>query len=242
MPILVADCPRCGAQEMTFDLLQAQNIPDNNTSLTPSEFNIPSRKKFEAFCVCRNCHRSTIFVMRSLHILKPNNDFSNYVLEYPSTVNAIADIIEYVCIKDMCSTEPPEHVPSNIEAIFREGATCLSVECFNAAGTMFRLCVDLATKPLLLKNDENGLNNHIRRTLGPRLNWLFENNILPDDLHELSGCIRDDGNDGAHQGTLQKVDAEDLLDFTGALLERLYTEPEKLKLAKKRRTERRSNP
>jgi hypothetical protein len=38
---------------------------------------------------------------------------------------------------------------------------------------------------------------------------------------------------------LNKADAEDLLDFTVALLERLYTEPERLKLAKARREERR---
>jgi len=38
----------------------------------------------------------------------------------------------------------------------------------------------------------------------------------------------------AHAGTLNKIDAQDLLDFTHALLERLYTEPERLRLAKVR--------
>jgi hypothetical protein len=41
------------------------------------------------------------------------------------------------------------HLPANIENAFSEGAGCLSIECFNAAATMFRLCVDLATRPLL---------------------------------------------------------------------------------------------
>jgi hypothetical protein len=49
-----------------------------------------------------------------------------------------------------------------------------------------------------------------------------------------------DGNDGAHVGSLKKTDAEELLDFTVALLERMYTEPEKLRLAKDRRDSRRS--
>jgi hypothetical protein len=51
--------------------------------------------------------------------------------------------------------------------------------------------------------------------------------------------VREDGNDGAHDGTLGKEDAEDLLDFTTALLERIYTEPERLRLAQERREKRR---
>ena len=55
----------------------------------------------------------------------------------------------------------------------------------------------------------------------------------------MSSCVKDDGNDGAHAGTLKKADAEDILDFTVALLERMYTEPERLRLAKARRDSRR---
>jgi hypothetical protein len=58
-------------------------------------------------------------------------------------------------------------------------------------------------------------------------------------VREISTCIREDGNDGAHQGTLTKEDAEDLLDFTTALLERLFTEPRRLEIAQERRKERR---
>jgi hypothetical protein len=58
-------------------------------------------------------------------------------------------------------------------------------------------------------------------------------------LRELASCVREDGNDGAHAGTLSKEDAEDLLDFTCALLERLITEPKRLELAEARRNERR---
>jgi len=51
---------------------------------------------------------------------------------------------------------------------------------------------------------------------------------------------RERRNDGAHAGSLTKVDAEDLLDFTTSLLERLFTEPERLKLAEARRAARRT--
>jgi hypothetical protein len=45
----------------------------------------------------------------------------------------------------------------------------------------------------------------------------------------------------AHGGTLKNEDADDLLDFTVELLERLYTEPAKLKLAEERRKARRED-
>ena len=142
-------------------------------------------------------------------------------------------------VKDKATVEPPEFIPENIESIFREGATCLAVGCNNAAGTMFRLCIDLVTKSMLPEGEVEGLNYRTRRDLGLRLPWLFDNGHLPEALRELSSCVREDGNDGAHAGTLQKRDAEDLLDFSRILLERIYTEPERLRLAQERRQQRR---
>ena len=145
----------------------------------------------------------------------------------------------FISLKHAAASEPPEFLPKPISEAYREGATCITVECFNAAATMFRLCLDLATRPLLPEKDENELNPKIRRDLGLRLPWLFKNKLLPADLQELSSCVKEDGNDGAHAGTLKKEDAEDLLEFTHAFLDRLYSEPERLRLAKERRTLRR---
>jgi hypothetical protein len=71
------------------------------------------------------------------------------------------------------------------------------------------------------------------------LPWLFAKGLVPEALKEMSSCIKEDGNDGAHAGSLTRVDVEDLLDFTTALLERMYTEPERLRLAQERRASRR---
>ncbi|CAG9238659.1 hypothetical protein BGLA2_860017 [Burkholderia gladioli] len=102
---------------------------------------------------------------------------------------------------------------------------------------MFRLCLDFATKALM-PDDTPGLNAQGRRSLGLRMNWMFENNILPAALQDLAQCVKDDGNDGAHDGTLSAVDAEDLQEFTFELLERLYTEQKRLQIAKDRRAAR----
>ena len=162
------------------------------------------------------------------------------VLKVQGALNKYFQAKRYISLKDQGAAAPPEHVPEDIAKVFREGATSLVVECWNAAGTMFRVCVDLATRPTLPDGEVPGLTKKVRRDLGLRLPWLFDNGKLPADLRELSSAVREDGNDGAHQGTLKKEDAEDLLDFTTALLERIFTEPTRLRLAKERRLKRRA--
>ncbi len=230
MAELVANCPRCHAQKITFDIIAAH--------VTYVKYDW--QQWYESFCKCRHCHRATIFVLSE-------NVHGNYklvhekgLLSFKGAVNTYVDIEGFISLKDTATTEPPEHIPDDVEKVFREGATCLAVGCNNAAGTMFRLCIDIVTRGMLPEEDANGLNKRIRRDLGLRLPWMFDQCILPESLRDLSACVREDGNDGAHAGTLKREDAEDLLDFTIMLLERIYTEPARLKLAKARRDSRRS--
>jgi Domain of unknown function (DUF4145) len=228
MIMLVADCPRCTTKSITFDVSAVQLVG------AESQPKGAARKVFEAFAVCRNCFRSVTFVIRQ------RSDAAKLPLDTQGSLNNSYDVIRFVNVKDLGAVAPPEHIPDNIEKIFREGATCLKVECWNAAGTMFRTCVDLATRPLLPEGEAAGLSSKTRRDLGLRLPWLFENRQMPNDLRGLSTAIREDGNDGAHEGTLTREDAEDLLDFT-TLLERIYTQPKQLELAEERRTKRRES-
>jgi hypothetical protein len=225
MAELVADCSRCGSCKITFDLTQENLI------------RVEHKWKYwyEAFCVCRNCHRSSIFVLAQAVNSDRGIVHESGLVKLKGSVNRLMRIEGLISKKDEATVRPPEHLPVQIEEAFREGATCLAVGCYNAAGTMFRLCVDLATRTLLPEHEIAGLNPKVRRDLGLRLPWLFTNDLLPAVLHDLSSCIKDDGNDGAHAGTLGKEDAEDMLDFTNSLLERLYTEPENLRLAQIRR-------
>jgi hypothetical protein len=230
MSELVANCPRCGAQEMTFDLV---------TQL-PLYVKYDWQDWFEAFCICRSCRRSTTFVLSQKQI-SDKEEIKKGLANLNRAVNRLMNIEGYISLKDAAAKKPPDDLPERIGAVFREGAACLSIGCFNAAGTMFRLCIDLSTRAMLPEGEVKGLNSRVRRDLGLRLPWLFDNGILPEALQELSSCVKDDGNDGAHEGTLKKEDAEDLLDFTYALLERIYTEPKRLQLAKERRLARRES-
>lgn len=230
MSELVADCPRCGSSRMTFDLI----------SHTLVGYRHQWQSWYEAFCICRHCSRSTVFLLSEKGIEESKVIRQAGLPKLTIAANKLVSIENYVSLKDTKSIDPPDYLPRELLSVFAEGATCLAVGCFNAAGTMFRLCVDLATKSLLPEGDNDGLNSKIRRNLGLRLPWLFEHGLLPVALKDLSSCIKEDGNDGAHDGSLGKEDAEDLLDFTFALLERMYTEPERLRIAKERRDSRRA--
>ena len=215
MSQLVENCPRCGAKKTTFDVLGSNDIGRG-----PAGW----ESRFEAFCVCRNCRKATVF---ALQLSKPElrSVFSdigpNGLVKQQISLNDAFGSLDHISPKDDLPVEPPSHLPRHVEAAFREGATCLKVRCYNAAGTMFRLCVDYATQALLPAEDADGSPSiKHRRELGSRLQWLFDHNKLPHDLHELAQCLKEDGNDGAHRGTLTEADAEDLLDFTTHLLER----------------------
>jgi len=228
MSLLIADCPRCGTKEITFDL--------------KSQILLHKRSEWvqclEIFCQCRACFKSTVFLVsqREYDYTKIIDDgLSNCKI----AVNKIVKVERYIGLQDNNAEKPPEFLPENICKIFNEGSACMSIGCYNAAATMFRLCLDLTTKDLL-PDEAQSLNNSIRRNLGLRLPWLFENKLLPESIKELSTCIKDDGNDGAHEGILTKEDVADILDFTFILLERIYTEPKRLELAAQRRAERRT--
>jgi hypothetical protein len=229
MAEIVADCPRCGANRITFDVRDTVHLDRQYDWLN----------RFEAFCRCRNCKRTTTFVLKQA---KANWGDTQRPMEpalYGSSLGPFFECDRYISLVDRNRVAAPEHTPKPVAAAFDEAASCLTVQAWNGAAAMFRLSIDLATKPLLPAADTPGLNRRTRRDLAPRLNWLLANGFIPRELADLSDCIREDGNDGAHDGTLTKEDAADLLDFAIAMFERLYTEPERLKIAKARRESRR---
>jgi hypothetical protein len=241
MATLVADCPRCRASEHTFDVRSHVKRPPNDHGAAPW------CRRAEVFAECRNCHRPTVFLVEVKDYERSGSFTKTEYWTSVNSLNSIFRILRYISLRDNTARTPPEHVPAVISEVFVEGATCLAIGCFNAAGTMFRLCLDLATKDLLpappgeADNAEPGApNRKQRRDLGLRIPWLIGAGLLPRELGAIADVVKEDGNDGAHAGTLAKEDAEDLADFTEVLLERLYTEPARIELAKARRLERRA--
>src|SRR5215469_8238227 len=143
MSELVANCPRCGSVNMTFDVRSTHCYQSHDW-----------RREYEAFCVCRQCGRATMFILALANSSVPGTiantrleDINGCINQDQYTGRGLVIVRGFVSLKNMATSKPPEHLPKNINDAFTEGATCLAVECFNAAGTMFRLCIDLATRP-----------------------------------------------------------------------------------------------
>lgn len=228
---LVDDCPRCNARNITFTVLGGGPFKEDiDPDLMPDA---------EILCMCRACYNSSIFAVYPKNY---SNKHSPAVIDWKNAQFNIKEYFELIGVvtpADVSVNPPPQHLPHNIELAFNEGSKCLSVNCYNAAATMFRLCLDFATKALLPTEGEPAA--RIRRSLGLRMEWLFENGSLPAALEDLAECVKDDGNDGAHEGILDKESALDLEDFTRELLTNLYTVPARLAEAKRRREARHSS-
>jgi hypothetical protein len=185
---------------------------------------------------------ATFVVALSKIRLQERFEKENALVSFDGSLNLAFNVERYISCRDEIGRAPPKHLPDPINAAFSEGAICLAVGAPNAAACMFRLCVDLATRPLLPDTKDVSLkqpNEKQRRDLGLRLAWLFDNGHLPDSLRSLAKCIREDANDGAHVGNLTTEDTLDLVEFTERLLNRLITEPRELELAGERRLARR---
>lgn len=227
--MLVANCPRCGARNMTFDVRGDLHVGTNHGW----------QRVYELFAVCRSCQRSTVFVRA-----QEDSDAAGGPLgrtsptAYEGSLMGLLGGGAFICIKDLVTAAAPDHCPVAVEAAFREGVTCLAVECFNAAGAMFRRCVDLATQPMIEEIEERILAAGTRGDVALRLTWLFDRGYLPEALRELSSCMRIDDTGAAYSGPLGVAEAEDMHDFATSLLECLYSEPKRIEIAKQRRLRR----
>ncbi|HFE9908094.1 TPA: DUF4145 domain-containing protein [Acinetobacter baumannii] len=243
MSTFVLNCPKCLAQNSTFS---AEAYKANLTS----EYRI-----WEIFSVCRACSHSMVITAKvtpsiynslvrstisSERLSLIHSRLSDLILKESTHLNDYFFNFGYYPIIPM-STEPPEYLPIEIEEIFTEASKCLSIGCFNASAAMFRLCLDIVTKKIVEQNENLGPTRENKKTIHSRLSWIFQNNILHRNLEELARCIKDDGNDGAHDGNIGKAEADDLLDFTVVLLDNVYTQPERIRLAQERRLQRRQS-
>ena len=231
MPTIVQNCPRCSAKNMTFDVV--------------SDIYVGSKydwqRYFEICSICRKCHSHVVSLI-SLRDAKNKDVFkeNGKLIQQGGDLAQWFNFDRFITIADSEAKPLPDSLPEPIKSAFFEGVRCIAIGCPNAAGAMFRLCLDLATRGLLPELDiQDGPDKHTRRNLAPRLRWLFENEKLHQDLNDLSSAVKGNGDDGAHEGSLTAADAEDIYDFSYELLNRIYSQPARLASAAKRRTDRR---
>jgi hypothetical protein len=234
MAEFVSDCPRCGARKSTHDVFSSVIVGTQYRWMQIVELS----------CICRTCRRMSIHLVSRKEPKDEHDKFFkdvgsiNTTSTFAGSLNQIVDFKRHVSVWDTATLPTPEHLPLEVEQVVKEANRCMSANCWNAASAMYRLALDLVTKALLPESGEPA--SKIRRSLGLRLDWLFDNDKLPPALRELAHCVKEDGNDGAHVGILTKENAEDLQDFAYRLLDRVVSEPKRLELAAERRIARRN--
>ena len=137
MSILVANCPRCGSNRITFDV----------TAQVYHATEYGWKDWYEVFSTCRNCRRPTIFLV-ALTEMQMRDTFKsdNALVKLQGSLNSQFEVDRPITLRDNVTINPPDHLPDDILNAFGEGAACLSIGCYNAAAAMFRLCLDLATR------------------------------------------------------------------------------------------------
>jgi hypothetical protein len=228
MSIHVANCPRCDAKKTTFDVLTVTFVYNET---------YPDNFYLEAPVKCRNCKRVSILVCSTTNRTTAQQAEETF-FKHP-LLRDFVNTHNFITLADIEATPPPQHLPAIIHNAFVEGAKCYAAGCYNAAGAMFRLSLDLASKSQL-PADGSGITITPRQKnyLADRLEWLFDNNHWPASLKDMVTCIRQDGNDGAHDGELGEDEAYDIMDFSFLVLEKIYTEPERIRISQERRASR----
>src|SRR5688572_25606318 len=102
MGLLVTDCLRCGAAQMTFDV-KAQ-------VLRYTEFDW--KDYFEVFSVCRVCFRPTIFLI-SLKEYSGRTFFQadDALVASKTGLNPFFNVERPITLRDDLSEKPPEYLP-----------------------------------------------------------------------------------------------------------------------------------
>lgn len=131
MSLLVTNCPRCGANTMTFDV-KAQLYRFTEYGW---------QNWYEIFCVCRACNLPTIFLV-ALTVDGHQHDMQKVfykpdgLVTYPQALNPYFKIDRYISLHDNIVQKPPGYLPKEIENAFNEGAGA----CRSAATTLPQRC------------------------------------------------------------------------------------------------------
>ncbi|WP_433188705.1 DUF4145 domain-containing protein [Actinoallomurus sp. CA-150999] len=118
-------------------------------------------------------------------------------------------------------------VPEALRREYNEATSCFKAKAYTAAVVMVRRTLEGTCKE----------NNVQERTLARSLEKLKESGLINDTLAEWMDALRVVGNEGAHYTgqPVARVDAEDALAFTEALLDHIYVLRKRFEQFKARR-------
>jgi hypothetical protein len=125
-------------------------------------------------------------------------------------------------------------LPNKIKLAYHEAVSCFNSKAYTATAIMCRKTLE----GICAEHGATGNN------LVSNLKELKEKGVIENRLYEWADALRISGNEAAHDVnvTVSKDDAMDLLEFTNALLEYIFTFRDKFEKFKQRRPASQSRP
>ena len=200
MAFIVAPCPTCRADSMTF----------HAHSLTAS------KGMYVMTSFCPSCHGP--FVAWLNHRGSgPSSPDTLRAQNQP--LDSLLALIKTLPVPQ--ATTAPDNLPQGIERVFLQAEENRKRQHFDAAGMAYRRSLELAVQAL----DPNA-----KGTLAKRIDDLAANGKLTGEVRTWAHSIRTLGNEAAHdEAEPSAEDIEDLSEFARVVLEYLYTLPERVK-------------
>lgn len=119
------------------------------------------------------------------------------------------------------------NAPKEIRTAFEEACTCYRSQAYTASAIMCRKTIEGVCA-------EHGVEE---RNLSISLKKMKENGLIDERLYEWSDALRLVGNEAAHGVTtsITQPDAKDMIEFTNAILDYLFSYRDRFEQFKKRR-------
>lgn len=137
------------------------------------------------------------------------------------------DIFGTSCIYPSPDNRVNLSVPEPLRVAYEEASACFKSKAYTATAIMCRktlegICLEHGAK---------------KQTLVSSLKYLKDNGVIESRLFEWADALRISGNEAAHDVNIRikPDDAKDILEFTNALLEYVFTFRDKFEEFKKRR-------
>ena len=201
MAHMILDCPHCGSNRITFDIVgESRATPPRNT-----EF-------WNLLLQCRGCQKAVIAELWSIGGSIPSacegdpRDHGFPVKQMPSVRVLV-----------------PEHLDEEIAADFKEAVANLNGDRYTSAGIMFRRVLERATIALDPSSHADSLYTRIEK--------LANASVISKELQESATIIRTGGNTAAHgaREEFTSETAEQLHQFTELFLTYAFTLPAKVR-------------
>jgi hypothetical protein len=218
--IYVGDCRRCGAKKISFKVF-GFSIAKAGPEGPPGEKTYVTL--IELACKCPNCQSATLFMLAAAGDKPPSTKFDEN--ENPAN----SGYQEMMSFPSAAAEKAPEHTPEPAASFYHQATTALANGLHDAAGCMFRKCLESVTRSpaVLNKVPAEERDNYRGSWLKGRISKLKEMNAIPPALGDLADVIKEEGDSAVHEDVLyDPISAERLRKFTRAFLEYTFTWPE----------------